>query len=42
MTTLLVIIVVVWTVVRIAQFASYLWRLVNATGSARAGVAAAA
>jgi len=42
MTTLLVIIVVVWTVIRIVQFVSYLWRLASAPGSARIGVAAAA
>jgi hypothetical protein len=30
MTTLLVIIVVAWTVIRIVQFVGYLWSLVNA------------
>jgi hypothetical protein len=39
MITLLVIVVVVWTVIRIVQFMGYLWRLSNAP---RIGVVAAA
>jgi hypothetical protein len=30
MITLLVIVVVVWTVIRIVQFAGWIWRLANA------------
>jgi len=30
MITLIVLIVVVWTLIRIVQFASYLWRVANA------------
>jgi len=32
MITLLVIVVVVWTIIRIVQF-GYLWRVANATGA---------
>ena len=39
MITLLVIIVVVWTVIRIVQLAGWVWRVANAP---RIGVAAAA
>ena len=39
MMTLLVIVVVVWTVIRIVQFAGWVWRLANAP---RIGVVAAA
>ena len=39
MITLLVIVVVVWTLIRIMQFAGYLWRLANAP---RIGVVTAA
>ena len=39
MTTLLVIFVVVWTVIRIVQLAGWIWRLANAP---RIGVVAAA
>jgi hypothetical protein len=35
MITLIVIIVVVWTLIRIVQYGSYLWRLANAAGSSR-------
>jgi hypothetical protein len=42
MTTLIVIMVVVWALIRIVQFGSYLWRLANAAGSSRIGIAAAA
>jgi hypothetical protein len=42
MITLIVIIVVVWTIVRIVQFVSRLWRPVDAAGSPRIGVGAAA
>jgi hypothetical protein len=35
MITLILIIVVVWTLIRIVQFGSYLWRLANAAGSSR-------
>ena len=39
MITLLVIVVVVWTVIRIVQLAGWVWRFANAP---RIGVAAAA
>ena len=39
MLTLMVIIVVVWTIIRIVQFAGYLWNLANAP---RIGVVAPA
>jgi len=39
MITLLVIVVVVWTLIRIMQFAGYLWRRANAP---RIGVVTAA
>ena len=39
MMTLLVIVVVVWTVIRIVQLAGWVWRLANAP---RIGVVAAA
>ena len=39
MITLLVVIIVVWTVIRIVQFVGRLWRLANAP---RIGVVAAA
>ena len=42
MITLIVIIVVVWALIRIVQFGIYLWRLANAAGSSRIGIAAAA
>ena len=42
MITLVVIIVVVWTVVRIVQFVTRLWRGADAAGSARIGVVEAA
>ena len=40
--TLIVIIVFVWTLIRLVQFVTRLWRGTDATGSARSGVAAAA
>jgi hypothetical protein len=40
--TLIVIIVFVWTIIRVAQFVNRLWRGTDATSSARIGVAAAA
>ena len=42
MITLFVIIVVVWTLIRIVQFVSRLWRGADAAGSARIGVVEAA
>jgi hypothetical protein len=42
MITLFVIIVVVWTLIRIVQFVSRLWRPVDAAGPPRIGVVAAA
>jgi hypothetical protein len=42
MITLIVIIVVVWALVRIVQFVSRLWGPVDAAGSPRIGVVAAA
>jgi len=42
MITSIVTTVVVWTLIRIVQFVSQLWTLVNAAGSARVGVIAAA
>jgi hypothetical protein len=42
MITLVVIIVVVWTLVRIVQFVTRLWRGTDATSPARIGVDAAA
>jgi hypothetical protein len=42
MITLVVIIVVVWTLVRIVQFVTQLWRGTDAAGPARIGVDAAA
>ena len=42
MITLIVVIVVVWTLIRIVQFVSQLWTLANAAGSPRIGVVAAA
>jgi len=40
--TLIVIIVFVWTLIRVVQFVTRLWRNTDATGSAQIGVAAAA
>lgn len=40
MITLLVIILVIWSLVRIVQFVSRLWRPVDAAGSPRIGVVA--
>jgi hypothetical protein len=40
MITLLVIILVIWTLVRIVQLVSRLWRPVDAAGSPRIGVVA--
>jgi hypothetical protein len=40
--TLIVIIVLVWTLIRVVRFVTQLWRNTNATGSAQIGVAAAA
>ena len=42
MITLFVIIVVVWTLIRIVQFVSGLWRSVDAAGAPRIGVVVAA
>ena len=42
MIALFVIIVVVWTPIRIVQFVSRLWRPVDAAGPSRIGVVAAA
>ena len=42
MITLIVTIVVVWTIIRIVQFVTRLWRAADAAGSARIGVGAAA
>jgi hypothetical protein len=42
MITLFVIIIVVWTVIRIVQFVRRLWRPVDAARSPRIGVFAAA
>ena len=42
MTTLLVMVIIWWVAVRIVHLIGQLWRLVDATGSARIGVAAAA
>ena len=42
MIALFVIIVVVWTPIRIVQFVSRLWRGADAAGSARIGVVEAA
>ena len=42
MITLIVVIVVVWTLIRIVQFVSQLWRHADAAGSPRIGVVAAA
>jgi len=40
MIKLIVIVAVVWTIVRIVQFVSYLWRLADAAVSWQAAVAA--
>ena len=40
MITLIVIIAVVWTTIRIVQFLGYPWRLADATVSSQAAVAA--
>jgi hypothetical protein len=40
--TLIVIIVFVWTIIRIVRFVNQLWSNTDATGSARIGVATAA
>ena len=42
MITLIVIIVVVWTLIRLVQFVTQLWRGTDAKGGARIAVAAAA
>ena len=42
MITLIVIIVVAWTVIRIVQFVTRLWRGADAADSPRIGVVAAA
>lgn len=42
MITLIVTIVVIWTVIRIAQFVTRLWSGADAAGAARIGFAAAA
>jgi hypothetical protein len=42
MITLIVTIVVVWTLIRLVQFVSRLWRRADAAGSPRIGVVAAA
>jgi len=42
MITLIVAIVVVWTLIRIVQFVTGLWRSADAAGSPRIGVVAAA
>lgn len=42
MITLIVIVVVVWTLVRIVQFVARLWSGADAAGSPRIGVVAAA
>ena len=42
MITLFVIIVVVWTLIRIVQFVSRLWRPVDAAGPPQIGVVATA
>ena len=39
--TLIVIIVFVWTIIRVVQFENRVWRGTDATSSARIGVAAA-
>jgi hypothetical protein len=42
MITLIMLTIVIWTFIRTLQFGSYLWRLANAAGSSRIGIAAAA
>jgi len=42
MITLIVVIVVVWTLIRIVQFVTRLWRPADAASSPRIGVVAAA
>jgi hypothetical protein len=42
MITLIVIIVVAWTLIRIVQFVTRLWRSADAAGSPRIGITTAA